>query len=220
MTQRYIINDLDGNTNLRAKPISHSSQIVGHIENGQLVIPLWRDGNWVFIKAGNQVGYVHSKNLSETIGGVAANTPSVANSHPTPQKTNDKQMSVKIYFDIIDENMQPYVIRQVSVSSPLKQALETYLKGVTPKENKQGYRSNTLGMTRVEVAIKNHVANIHFFTEEPQIESPTQVIDFTYNVTKIAEQFSSVNSAQICINGMSNYQTAFFASEPLVDCEF
>lgn len=133
-----------------------------------------------------------------------------------PHKTS----AVKIYFDTARDNLPPYVIRQVPSATPLKHALTAYLNGVSPKESQQGYRSNTLGMTRVDVAINNRVAQMHFYSDTVQVDSPMQVIDFTYNVSQIAEQFASVDAADICINGISNYQTALFANEAVVACPF
>ncbi|WP_227713013.1 MULTISPECIES: GerMN domain-containing protein [unclassified Moraxella] len=53
-----------------------------------------------------------------------------------------------------------------------------------------------------------------------EIESPQDVIDFDYNITKTAEQFPSVRYVQICINGINNYQTTFFTNEPIKKCDF
>lgn len=65
MLQSYLVNDKDGKTNLRARPSTVNSAINAVINNGQKVLPLWREGDWLFVKTDNEVGYVHLKNLSE-----------------------------------------------------------------------------------------------------------------------------------------------------------
>lgn len=61
---KYIVNDPDGETNLRTRPSSKSSDIIHIIPNKQSVIVLWSEEDWFFVKSDNQLGYIYSKNLS------------------------------------------------------------------------------------------------------------------------------------------------------------
>lgn len=130
------------------------------------------------------------------------------------------KLTVKISLQNIHANKRQYVFRNVSQITPLRDAIQAYLDGTTTDEEKQGYITNTLGIKDFNVKIKNHTAYIKFRSEHLEIESPQDVIDFDYNITKTAEQFPSVRSVQICINGINNYQTTFFTNEPIKKCDF
>lgn len=147
-----------------------------------------------------------------------------ASNHPiqySNARTDSAQTPVKIFFEVTDESLPPYVIRQVMTTTPLKQALQNYIQGVTSSEYNKGYHNNTLGIDAIKsVTISNHTTNIHFTANDLQIQNPMQVMNFTDNISRITEQFSTVNSVNICINNISNYQTTFFSNEPIIPCDF
>ena len=106
--------------------------------------------------------------------------------------------------------------------SPLKNAIQEYLNGLTPEEKKLGFESSNFGNENFTVKIENHIAKIHFTANDltKDLRSPQQVIDFTMAITLTAEQFDAVNDAQICVNNTYNYEITFFANEESVDCPF
>lgn len=59
--------------------------------------------------------------------------------------------------------------------------------------------------------IENHIAKIHFTSNDltKDLRSPQQVIDFTMAIIVTAEQFDTVNDAQICVNNTYNYEITF-----------
>lgn len=133
--------------------------------------------------------------------------------------TADKAL-IKLYLDTDKDNLPAFVMRPVSKQIPLKDSIQAYLTGATTQESQQGYQTNNLGIHDFDVTVKNKTAFIHFRTDDLQVENPQQVIDFTYNISQIAEQFPTVKKTKICINDIENYQVAFFANKPEVKCKF
>ena len=129
-------------------------------------------------------------------------------------------MKAKIYMNNTDTSKNKFVYRNVSSNSPLKDSIRSYLSGTTIEEAKQGYKANNLGIKDFNVNVKRHTAYINFRSENLEVESPQDVIDFDFNITKTAKQFSTINDVKICINGISNYQTTLFANEPIKQCDF
>ena len=137
------------------------------------------------------------------------------------QSIKDK-LAVKVYFENPNLDDSDYVIRFVNKESPLKNAIQEYLNGLTPEEKKLGFESSNFGNENFTVKIENHIAKIHFTANDltKDLRSPQQVIDFTMAITLTAEQFDAVNDAQICVNNTYNYEITFFANEESVDCPF
>lgn len=70
--KKYRINDKDGTTNLRSQA-NPTSPIVGTLDNGTVVTPMWAFGkdsnldlpsNWLFVIEGKKAGYVYLNNLT------------------------------------------------------------------------------------------------------------------------------------------------------------
>lgn len=59
---KYIINDKDGQTNIRMESNS-KSKIVGTLANDSEVSALWETGNWFFVYNDKNLGYVHLSNI-------------------------------------------------------------------------------------------------------------------------------------------------------------
>lgn len=130
------------------------------------------------------------------------------------------KLTVKVGLQNIYADKRQYVFRNVSSITPLRDAIQAYLDGATVDEEKQGYITNTLGIKDFNIKIKNHTAYINFRSENLEIKSPQDVVDFDHNITRTAKQFPNIKYVQICINGISNYQTTFFANEPIQNCYF
>lgn len=62
MNKSYVVADNDGHTNIRELPSSNSKR-VGNFDNGSKVTALWIEGDWLFVHAKSNVGYVHISNL-------------------------------------------------------------------------------------------------------------------------------------------------------------
>jgi len=135
------------------------------------------------------------------------------------QSIKDK-LAVKVYFESPNLDDSGYVIRFVNKESPLKNAIQEYLNGLTPEEKKLGFESSNFGNDSFQVKIKDKTALVNFTINELEIIGPEQILKFTYNISKIAEQFKTVDETEICVNNIYNYQMAFLANEDAIDCPF
>ena len=137
------------------------------------------------------------------------------------QSVKDK-LAVKVYFENPNLDDSSYVIRHVDKDSPLKNTIQEYLNGLTPEEKKLGFESSNFGNENFTVKIENHIAKIHFTASDltKDLRSPQQVIDFTSSIDRTAEQFDTVDDAEICVNNTYNYHMSFLANEEPVDCPF
>lgn len=129
-------------------------------------------------------------------------------------------IKAKIYMNNTNTSKNQFVYRDISSISPLKDSITSYLSGTTIEEATQGYKANNLGITDFNVNIKSHTAYINFRSENLEVESPQDVIDFDLNIIKTAKQFKNIKDVNLCINGISNYQTTLFANEPIKKCKF
>ncbi len=130
------------------------------------------------------------------------------------------KLTVKIVLGNVHTEKRQYVFRNVSPTTPLKDAIQAYLDGATAEESKLGYKTNTLGIDSFNIKINDNTAYIAFHTDNLHINDAQEMIDFNYNVESTAQQFNSVKEVKICINGISNYQTAYFGSATKKKCEF
>lgn len=130
------------------------------------------------------------------------------------------KLTVKVGLKNIHKEKRQYVFRNVSPTTPLKEAIQAYLDGATAEEVKLGYQTDNLGINKFDVKINNKVANIAFFTDNLHIKDEQEIIDFNYNIEMTARQFDSVKDVKICIKGISNYQNSYFGYEPKKKCEF
>lgn len=132
------------------------------------------------------------------------------------------KIAVKVYFINPNLDDSSYVIRHVDKDSPLKNTIQEYLNGLTPEEKKLGFESSNFGNDSFIVKIENHIAKIHFTASDltKDLRSPQQVIDFTSSIDRTAEQFDTVDDAEICVNNTYNYHMSFLANEEPVDCPF
>jgi len=135
------------------------------------------------------------------------------------QSIKDK-LAVKVYFESPNLDDSGYVIRFVNKESPLKNAIQEYLNGLTPEEKKLGFESSNFGNDSFQVKIKDKTALVNFTINELEIIGPEQILKFTYNISKTAEQFKTVDETEICVNNIYNYQMAFLANEDAIDCPF
>lgn len=137
------------------------------------------------------------------------------------QLIKDK-LAVKVYFSNSNLDDSSYVIRYVDKTSPLKDSIQEYLNGLTPEEKKLGFESSNFGNNRFQVKIVDRVALIRFTADDltKDLRSPQQVIDFTADIGLTAEQFNTVDEAEICVNDTYNYQMSFLANEEPIDCPF
>lgn len=135
------------------------------------------------------------------------------------QSIKDK-LAVKVYFENPNLDDSDYVIRFVNKESPLKNAIQEYLNGLTPEEKKLGFESSNFGNDSFQVKIKDKTALVNFTINELEIIGPEQILKFTYNISKTAEQFKTVDETEICVNNIYNYQMAFLANEDAIDCPF
>lgn len=137
------------------------------------------------------------------------------------QLIKDK-LAVKVYFSNSNLDDSSYVIRYVDKTSPLKDSIQEYLNGLTPEEKKLGFESSNFGNNRFQVKIEDRVALIRFTADDltKDLRSPQQVIDFTADIGLTAEQFNTVDEAEICVNDTYNYQMSFLANEEPIDCPF
>lgn len=132
-------------------------------------------------------------------------------------------LEIKIYFDSKDiESLSTseYTIRQSNTSNPLDFSIRSYLDGVSEEEVGLGFKTNNLGIESFKIKVKDRTALINFISKDLNIESPEQILNFDYNISKTAEQFDTVDKTEICINNIYNYQMAFLANEEPIDCPF
>lgn len=132
------------------------------------------------------------------------------------------KLAVKVYFENPNLEDSSYVIRYVSKESPLKNAIQEYLNGLTTEEKKLGFESSNFGNDSFKVKIEDKVALIGFTADDltKDLKSPQQVIDFTAYIAMTAKQFDTVDEAKICVNDTYNYEITFFANEASIDCPF
>ncbi|MGP9687789.1 hypothetical protein ACT3TH_01355 [Psychrobacter sp. AOP22-C1-C5] len=132
------------------------------------------------------------------------------------------KIAVKVYFNNPHLDDTSYVIRFVDQASPLKNAIQEYLNGLTIEEKNLGFESNNFGNNNFTVKIVDNIAKIHFTANDliADLQSPQQVINFSHSIRMTAEQFNTVDATEICINNSYNYQMAFLANEESVDCPF
>ena len=137
------------------------------------------------------------------------------------QSVKDK-IPIKVYFENPNLDDSSYVIRYVDKASPLKNSLQEYLNGLTPEEKKLGFESSNFGSDSFQVKIEDKVAFIGFTAPDltKDLRSPQQVIDFTTAISMTAEQFNTVDEAEICVNDTYNYQMSFLANEDPIACPF
>ncbi len=133
-----------------------------------------------------------------------------------------EKLAVKVYFENPNLDDSSYVTRFVSKESPLKNAIQEYLNGLTLEEKKLGFESSNFGNDSFQVKIENRVALISFTADDltKDLRSPQQVIDFTSNIGLTADQFDTVDRTEVCVNNTYNYQMAFLANEDAIDCPF
>lgn len=132
------------------------------------------------------------------------------------------KVAVKVYFNNPQLEDTSYVIRFVNKESPLKNAIQEYLNGLTVEEKNLGFDSNNFGNNSFTVKIENNIAKLHFTANDliKGLRSPQQVIDFSHSIRMTAEQFNTIDATEICINNISNYQMSFLANEEPVECPF
>ena len=132
------------------------------------------------------------------------------------------KIAVKVYVNNPHLDDTSYVIRFVDEASPLKNAIQEYLNGLSVEEKNLGFESNSFGNNSFTVKIKDNIAKIHFTANDltTNLRSSQQVIDFSHSIRMTAEQFNSVDATEICVNNSYNYQMVFLANEESIDCPF
>lgn len=132
------------------------------------------------------------------------------------------ETAVKVYFSNPHLYDTSYIIRFVNKESPLKNAIQEYLNGLRVEEKNLGFESNNFGNNSFKVKIEDSIAKIHFTANDlaMNLRSSQQVIDFSHSIRMTAEQFSTVDTTEICVNNSYNYQMAFLANEEFIDCPF
>lgn len=132
------------------------------------------------------------------------------------------ETAVKVYFSNPHLYDTSYVIRFVDKAAPLKNAIQEYLNGLTIEEKNLGFESNNFGNNNFTVKIVDNIAKIHFTANDltMDLRSSQQVIDFSHSIRMTAEQFSTVDTTEICVNNSYNYQMTFLANEESIDCPF
>lgn len=130
------------------------------------------------------------------------------------------KIAIKVYFHNSHFDDPSYVIRFVNKESPLKNAIQEHLNGLTVEEKNLGFESDNFGNNSFTVKIKNNIAKIHLTANDltTDLWSSQQVIDFSHSIKMTAEQFDTVNATEICVNNSYNYQMSFLANEESVDC--
>ena len=85
-----------------------------------------------------------------------------------------------------------------------------------------GFDSNNFGNNIFKVKIEDNIAKIYFTANDLTIDlrSSQQVIDFSHSIRMTGEQFSTVDTTEICVNNSYNYQMTFLANEESIDCPF
>ena len=68
--------------------------------------------------------------------------------------------------------------------------------------------------------VEDRTAMIDFESDNLDIQGPNQILNFSYNIAQIAEQFEDVDGTEICINSTYNYQMALLANEEPIECPF
>ncbi len=138
-------------------------------------------------------------------------------------KQSDTISEIKIYFDHKDVDSlstSEYISRQSQTSNPLSFAISSYIDGVRRQEADLGFETNNLGVESFEIKVEGRTALIKFISKDLNIEGPEQTLNFTYNISKTAEQFDNIDDVKICINDIYNYQMSFLANEEPVVCPF
>ncbi|MBH0096166.1 hypothetical protein I6E61_07205 [Psychrobacter sp. NZS113] len=130
------------------------------------------------------------------------------------------KLAAKVFFENSNLEGPSYVIRYVDKASPLKNSIQEYLNGLTLEEKKLGFETSNFDNDSFQVHIEKKTALINFKSSDLSITGPEQILNFTYNISKIAEQFDTVNKTEICINDTYNYQMAFLANEEPIECPF
>lgn len=98
--------------------------------------------------------------------------------------------------------------------------MQDYLQGITEQEEKMGFKTNILGLTGFNIKVEDRTAMIDFESNNLDIRGPNQILNFSYNIAKTTKHFEYVDDAEICINGIYNYQMAFLANETIAPCPF
>ena len=136
------------------------------------------------------------------------------------KQTLKDRLAVKVFFENPNLDGSSYIIRYVDKASPLKNGIQEYLNGLTPEEKKLGFETSNFGNDSFQVKIEKKTALINFKSSDLSITGSEQILNFNYNISKIAEQFDTVDKTEICVNNIYNYQMAFLANEEPIECPF
>jgi hypothetical protein len=130
---------------------------------------------------------------------------------------------IRIYFDHKNIGLLStldYINRLSKTDDPLIFSINSYLNGVRKQEADLGFKTNNLGIRSFKLKVEDKIALINFVSNDLDISSPEQILNFNYNIFKTAEQFNYIDDVKICINNIYNYQMVFLANEEAIDCPF